>query len=116
MYVCSSEVAIRKRDPPFVNSGVGNIVTTLHCPQAHLEVSDSVTTSTTETSVTSSTIEARSDVFMHLDFSDSAQVTISGSPPTETLTQIIATNDSTVTFVSADPSAGIPYETLGTND
>ena len=52
VYVCSSEVAIRKRDPPFVNSGVGNIVTTLHCPQAYLEVSDTVTTSTPETSVT----------------------------------------------------------------
>ena len=112
VYLCSSEIAIRKRHSPLTNSGVGNIISVFHCPQAQLERSDTVTTTTTETSVSSSDIAARSDIFMLLDFSDSSMVTLAAG--VDSLTQIIATNDSTFTFVSSD-AAGIPYEDFGTN-
>ena len=111
VYVCSEEVAVRRKQNAFLQSGMGNLISILHSPLAHYEVSDTTTTTVTENAVTSSDIEARSDLFMFLDFSDSAQVTTGA---TGNLTQIIATNDSTFTFVSSD-AAGIPYEDFGTN-
>ena len=111
VYVCSEEIAVRRKQNPFLQSGMGNTVSVVHSPLAHYEVSDTTSTTTTESSVTSATIAARSDLFMFLDFADSAQVTTSGDPAT--LTQIIATNDSTFTFVSSD-AAGIAYEDFGT--
>ena len=110
IYVCSEEVAVRRKQNAFLQPGMGNLISILHSPLAHYEVADTTTTTVTESAVTSADIEARSDLFMFLDFSDSAQVTTASGY----LTQIIATNDSTFTFVSSD-AAGIPYEDFGTN-
>ena len=109
VYVCSEEIAVRRKQNPFLQSGMGNTVSVIHTPLAHYEVSDTTSTTTTEDAVTSATIAARSDLFMFLDFADSYQVTVDE----EQLTQIIATNSSTFTFVSSDV-AGIPYENFGT--
>ena len=108
VYVCSEEIAVRRKQSCFLQPGMGNVVTILHTPLANYDVVDTTTTTTSEDSITSATIAARSDLFMFLDFSG-ALVTVED----DYLTEIIATNDSTFTFVSSD-AAGILYEDFGT--
>ena len=68
-----------------------------------------VVTSAGETEVTAATIAARSDLYMFLNISDAAKVTLSGGGD---LTQWEAVNDSTFQFVP-DGGSGLTISAFG---
>ena len=67
-------------------------------------------TETSETAVTAAEIAARSDLYLFMNFSDSAKVTLDGT----LLTEIEAVNDSNFEFIP-NSGSGIAYEDFGSN-
>ena len=71
-------------------------------------------TESAEDEVTAAMIEGRSDLFLFLNFSDSAKVTLDTSGPSYLLTEIEAVNDSTFEFIP-NSGSGIAYVDFGSN-
>ena len=70
--------------------------------------------SSVEDEVTVAMIEGRSDLFLFLNYSDSAKVTIDSSGGSDLLTEIEAVNDSTFEFIP-NSGSGIAYVLFGSN-
>ena len=70
--------------------------------------------SSVEDEVTAAMIEGRSDLFLFLNYSDLAKVTIDSSGPADLLTEIEAVNDSTFEFIP-NSGSGIAYVDFGSN-
>ena len=70
--------------------------------------------SSLETAIIPAEIAARADLFLYLNFSDSAKVLLTGVEPDVLITEIEAVNDSTFEFIP-NSGSGIAYENFGSN-